>query len=87
MFNLKKGIITFKNSLTLDPEVTKNNLFGDFNIKWEGWPEKKIIRLYRIELYFKVTGSLVIFISLLIFCSLMIITLNLVVGDSHLKNF
>jgi len=41
MFNLKKGIITFKNSLTLDPEVTKNNLFGDFNIKWEGWPEKK----------------------------------------------
>ncbi|MEB5972980.1 hypothetical protein ACWXVW_11125 [Pantoea dispersa] len=41
MFDLEKGIVTFKNSLTLAPEVTKSNLFGEFNIKWEGWPEKK----------------------------------------------
>lgn len=62
MFDLEKGVITFKNSLMLGPEVTKKNLFDNFHVKWEGWPEKKKIRLYRIEPYLKVTGSLVIFI-------------------------
>lgn len=41
MFDLEKGVITFKNSLMLGPEVTKKNLFDNFHVKWEGWPEKK----------------------------------------------